>query len=374
MWKNKRTDANSARSIIVTSKDNNMRKRLLLPALALVLFLTACSSQQKVLTGNTFALDTLVELKLYSYPNKERDSLIDDTFDQMKQLENTLSMHVEGSDIDRLNQNAGKEPIAVSDITYRVLQDSLFFSEKTDGLFDVTAGPLIKLWAIDPPDGHYPSPQELDATLPLIDYHKINFLGDSRIELADQGMIVNLGAIAKGTIAEEMKTYLLSRGVTSALINLGGNVLALGSKPDGSSFIIGIQDPSSSRGEYLMSIQIDNESVVSSGDYERYFEYEGKIYHHILNPNTGFPAETNIKQVTIVTDNSQKADGLSTSVLLLGVQKGIQLVESLEGVEAILITKDHYIYFTEGLRDRYETQEELIRNYTITDQLSDLKD
>ena len=351
-----------------------MRKRLLLPALALVLFLTACSSQQKVLTGNTFALDTLVELKLYSYPNKERDSLIDDTFDQMKQLENTLSMHVKGSDIDRLNQSAGKEPVTVSDITYRVLQDSLFFSEKTDGLFDVTAGPLIKLWAIDPPDGHYPSQQELDATLPLIDYHKINFLGDNRIELADQGMIVNLGAIAKGTIAEEMKTYLLSRGVTSALINLGGNVLALGSKPDGSSFIIGIQDPSSSRGEYLMSIQIDNESVVSSGDYERYFEYEGKIYHHILNPKTGFPAETNIKQVTIVTDNSQKADGLSTSVLLLGVQKGIQLVESLEGVEAILITKDHYIYFTEGLRDRYETQEELIQNYTITDQLSDLKD
>ena len=186
-------------------------------------------------------------------------------------------------------------------------------------------------------------------------------------------MVINLGAIAKGTIADELKTYLLSRGVTSALINLGGNVLALGSKPDGSSFVIGIQDPNSARGVYLMSIRINDESIVSSGDYERYFEYNGKIYHHILNPKTGFPAETNIKQVTIVTANSQKADGLSTSVLLLGVQKGIQLVESLEGVEAILITKDHYIYFTQGLRDRYETQEELIQNYTITDQLSDLK-
>jgi len=350
-----------------------MHKKLLLPALALALLLTACSAPQKVLTGNTFGLDTLVELKIYLYPYKDRDSLIDDTFDQMKQLENTLSMHVEGSDIDRLNKSAGNEPIQVSDLTYRVLKDSLFFSEKTDGLFDITAGPLIDLWAIDPPDGHYPSQAELDTTLPLIDYHKINFLDDNRIGLADKGMIINLGAIAKGTIADELKTYLLSRGVTSALINLGGNVLALGSKPDGSSFVIGIQDPSSPRGDYLLSIKINDETVVSSGDYERYFEYEGKIYHHILNPKTGFPAETNIKQVTIVTDVSQKADGLSTSVLLLGVQKGIHLVESLDGVEAILITKDHYIYFTEGLRNRYQVDEELIRNYTITDQLSDLK-
>ena len=350
-----------------------MRKMILFPALLLALFLTACSAKQDVLTGNTFALDTIIELKIYEYPREEQDALINDTFDQMKQLENTLSSHIEGSDISQLNQNAGVQPTTVSDLTYRVLSDSLQFSRLTDGLFDVTAGPLISLWAIDPPDGHYPTQAELDATLPLIDYRKISFLGDNQIELQDKGMVINLGAIAKGTIADEMKAYLLSRGVTSALINLGGNVLALGSKPDGSSFVIGIQDPGSPRGDYLLSIQINDETVVSSGDYERYFEYEGKIYHHILNPKTGFPAETNIKQVTIVTDVSQKADGLSTSVLLLGVQKGIQLVESLEGVEAILITKDHYIYFTEGLRNRYQVDEELIRNYTITDQLSDLK-
>lgn len=350
-----------------------MRKKLLLPIMLAALLLTACSPQQEMLTGNTFALDTIIELKLYQYPNKERETLMQDTFDRMKQLENTLSMHVEGSDIDLINKSAGEKPVQVSDLTYRVLQDSLFFSEKTGGLFDITTGPLIDLWAINPPDGHYPSQQELEETLPLIDYHKLDFLGDNQVMLQDKGMVINLGAIAKGTIADEMKAFLLSHGVTSALINLGGNVLAVGSKPDGSSFVIGIQDPESQRGEYLLSIQIDDESVVSSGDYERYFVYEGKVYHHILNPKTGFPADTNIKQVTIVTKNSQKADGLSTSVLLLGVQKGIQLVESLEGVEAILITKDHYIYFTEGLRGRYITQEDLIQNYTITDQLSDLK-
>ena len=350
-----------------------MQKRYWILLLPLVLLLTACSAQQKVITGNTFALDTLIELKLYDYPNQYRDTLIQDAFDEISQLEKTLSMHIAGSDIDNINKDAGVKPTKVSDLTYRVLQDSLFFSEKTGGLFDVTAGPLIDLWAIDPPDGHYPSQSELDAVLPLIDYHKISFLGDNTIELDDKGMIVNLGAIAKGTIANEVKTYLLSRGVTSALINLGGNVLAVGSKPDGSSFVIGIQDPESPRGNYLFSIKVDDESVVSSGDYERYFVYNGKIYHHILNPKTGFPADTNIKQVTIVTANSQTADGLSTSVLLLGVQKGIQSLESLDGVDAISITKDHYVYFTEGLRGRYEVEPELIKNYTITQNLSDLK-
>jgi len=349
-----------------------MLKKVLVPVLILVLFLSACA-QPKIVSGATFALDTLVDLKIYGYRNqKAGEALIQDSFDLLSSLEDTLSLHVEGSDIYNLKQNAGVRPVAVSDLTYRVLEDSLFFSEKTGGLFDVTIGPLIDLWAIDPPDGHYPSAAELDAVLPLIDYHRIEFLGNNQIELRDKGMVANLGAIAKGTIADELKAFLIENGVKSALINLGGNVLAVGSKPDGSSFVIGIQDPDKGRGEYLLSLEINDEAVVSSGDYERYFEYEGKKYHHILNPKTGFPADTNIKQVTIVTQNSQMADGLSTSVLLLGVQDGIRLVESLDGVEAILMTKDNYIYFTEGLRGKYQAQESLIANYTITDQLSDL--
>ncbi len=349
-----------------------MLKKVLAPVLILVLFLSACA-QPKIVSGATFALDTLVDLKIYGYRNQEAgEALIQDSFDLLTSLEDTLSLHVEGSDIYNLKQNAGIAPVEVSDLTYRLLADSLFFSAMTGGLFDITAGPLIDLWAIDPPDGHYPSKTELDAVLPLIDYHRIEFLGNNEIELRDKGMVVNLGAIAKGTIADELKAFLIENGVQSALINLGGNVLAVGSKPDGSSFVIGIQDPDKGRGEYLLSLEINDEAVVSSGDYERYFEYEGKKYHHILNPKTGFPADTNIKQVTIVTQNSQMADGLSTSVLLLGVQDGMRLVESLDGVEAILMTKDNYIYFTEGLRGKYEVQSRLIADYTITDQLSDL--
>ncbi|MDD3619513.1 MAG: FAD:protein FMN transferase [Desulfobulbaceae bacterium] len=189
-----------------------MRKKLwiLIPALMILLMASACKT--KIYSGNTFALDTLIELKIYQNSGRENgDDLIQESFDLVRTLEDMLSVHVEGSDIYNLEQNAGVQPTRVNALTYRVLQDSLYFSEITDGLFDITAGPLINLWAIDPPDGHYPSPEELDEVLPLIDYHKIDFLGDNQVELQEKGMIVNLGAIAKGTIADEVKAFLVEK-------------------------------------------------------------------------------------------------------------------------------------------------------------------
>ena len=350
-----------------------MFKKIFFFVLIPILFLlSSCTRQQEVISDRTFALDTLIEIKIYQYPDQKKENLIQDSFELIRDLENTLSSHIEGSDLYIIKQNAGTKTTQVKGITYSVLKDSIYFSEITNGLFDVTAGPLIDLWAIDPPDGHVPTQQELDEVLTLINYNKINFLNDNRIKLEDKGMMVNLGAIAKGSIADEVKGFLMKSGVNSAMINLGGNVLLIGSKPDGSSFIIGIQDPNNIRGEYLLSISVDDEAVVSSGDYERYFEYEGKIYHHILDPKTGFPAETNIKQVTIVAPDSQTADGLSTSVLLLGLKKGILLINSLEDVEAIFITKDNYIYITDGLKSKYEVQESLNGQYTLIENPSEL--
>ena len=273
-----------------------------------------------------------------------------------------------------LNASAGCKAVSVGTDTLFLLKESKRYSELTGGAFSVTTRPLSALWELNARCGSVPSRPEIEQALQLVCDEEIELDEEAGTAMLKRfGQAVDFGGIAKGYAADEVRRILLEGGVTSALINLGGNVLAVGSKPDGSSFVIGIQDPESPRGNYLFSIKVDDESVVSSGDYERYFVYNGKIYHHILNPKTGFPADTNIKQVTIVTANSQTADGLSTSVLLLGVQKGIQLVESLDGVEAILITKDHYVYFTEGLRGRYEVEPELIKNYTITQNLSDLK-
>ncbi len=343
----------------------------LLILFALALLLASCQTEPVILSDNTFALDTIIQVKLY-YPSERLsdDTLIDKTFSLIRDLENTLSVHIEGSDPYNIKENAGLQPVTVSDITYSVIKESTKYSEMTGGLFDVTAGPLIDLWAIDPPYGYVPTAQELDDVLKLIDYKKIDFMENNQIFLEDEGMIVNLGAIAKGTIADEAKTFLLENGVTSAFLNLGGNVLLIGSKLDGSDFSIGIQNPFDDRGAYLMAVAVSDVAIVSSGDYERYFEYEGVIYHHILNTQTGYPADTNIKQVSIIAPNSQMADALSTSVLLLGIEKGLELIHTFDDVEAIFVTKDQNIYITEGLRERITYDEDESAGFTVVEDAS----
>jgi FAD:protein FMN transferase len=346
----------------------NKRIQIIILILLFIFAFSACSKEVEILSDRTFALDTLTSVKVYHYKSDKIDeATLEGAFELIHDLENTLSAHIENSDIDKINQNAGKSAVVVDALTYRVMQDSIHFSNLTDGLFDITTGPLIDLWAINPPDGHVPSENELDKTLPLIDYSQIDFMDDNKVMLKSEDMSVNLGAIAKGTIADAVKHYLIGEGVRSALINLGGNILLLNSKLDGSDFVIGIQNPNDDRGAYLMSINVSDKAMVSSGDYERFFEYDGEIYHHILNPKTGYPATTNIKQVTIVAPNSQMADGLSTSVLLVGLKDGIDLIESTEGVEAVFITKDKKIYITDGLRCHSEYEEQQMKDYTLVD-------
>ncbi|MEX1307220.1 MAG: FAD:protein FMN transferase [Eubacteriales bacterium] len=337
-----------------------------------MLFLSACVTKGAEITFSqtrTFALDTLIDIKVYHYSDQAlAENVLSDSVTLISTLENTLSSHIEGTEVDLINQAAGSGSVPVSEVTYNVIKNSVEYSQLTGGLFDVTAGPLIALWAISPPDGHVPTDAELAEVLPKIDYKKIVLTDDGRIGLEDKGMSINLGAIAKGTISDQVKTQLVEDGVKSAIINLGGNVLLIGGKPDGSDFSIGVQDPADDFGEYLLSINLQDKAVVSSGDYERYFEANGVRYHHILNPDIGYPADTNIAQITIVADSGEQADGLSTSVLLLGVKDGLKLIKSLENVEAVLITKDNYIYITPGLENTITIYEKQAKGYTfVTD-------
>lgn len=349
-------------------------RKILISLIIIILISSSCSKNEEIISEHTFALDTFVDITVYKYKSKQKAELaIQESFELIKSLESILSVYDKKSDLYKLKENAGIQETIVNDITYRVLKSSEYYSELTEGLFDITAGPLIDLWAIDPPEGHVPTRDELTSVLPLIDYRMIKYSDSNQIKLQKEGMIANLGAIAKGTIADEVKVFLLENDIDSALINLGGNVLLIGTKPDGNEFRIGIQDPNDKRGNYLMVVTISDQALVSSGDYERFFEYEGKVYHHILNPLTGFPADTNIKQVTIVAPNSEMADGLSTSVLLLGLDKGIALIESIDIVDAIFITKDNKIYVTEGLNDKYEINDSSIESYSVITNKDDIK-
>jgi len=347
----------------------------ILLAVIMLLNITSCSNEPVIVSDTTFALDTIIQIKIY-YKNirNQDDEIFDKTFDLIRDLEKTLSVHVEGSDMYNTKENAGLKPVEVSPISYSIVKESLKYSALTEGLFDVTAGPLIDLWAIDPPYGHVPTDKELEAVLPLIDYKKIDLSETNQIYLEDEGMIINLGAIAKGAIADEVKSYLISQGVDSCFINLGGNVLLIGNKPDGSDFSIGIQNPFDTRGSYIMALAINDMAIVSSGDYERFFEENGVIYHHILNTNTGYPAETNIKQVSIIAPTSQMADALSTSVLLLGIEEGLKLISSFDDVEAIFITKDKQVYITEAILDSITYAEDEMSGFTVVKHASDLYD
>ncbi|MDW7668833.1 MAG: FAD:protein FMN transferase [Bacillota bacterium] len=341
-----------------------MKKRIklkiiiVLLLLSMILIITGCKDKESEVINNAkissseFLLDTHVNITLYG---TEDESLFPKIFEEIERLENILSVHVEGSDLDLLKDNAGIKPVKVSEDTIKIIEKSLKYSELTGGLFDVTSGPLIELWGIGSGAEKIPTQDEITEAIRLIDYRKIKIDKDQgTIFLEDKGMIADLGAIAKGYIADRVEEKLYDLGVESAIINLGGNVQLIGDKPDGSLFRIGIQDPDEARGGNIGVYSGKDVTIVSSGDYERYFIKDGVRYHHILNPFTGFPVETEIKSVSIITDESFEADALSTSVLLSGWDKGISMVESLENVEAIFINKDHEVYVTDGLKEDFD--------------------
>lgn len=331
--------------------------------LSICLLLTSCKGEksddhQEFVNKTGFYLDTVVDIRIYE-PDENTDDVFQKCFDRISLLENTLSVHIEGSDLYKVEESAGIEPVKVSDETYFVINKSIHYSEISQGHFDITTGPLINLWAIDPPEGHVPTQKELDEVLPKIDYKKIVLDKDnSTVMLKDEGMIANLGAIAKGYIADEIKKVLIDNGVEHAIINLGGNVLLVGDKPEGSKFSIGVQDPDSARGAYVGIVKISDESLVTSGDYERYFIQDGVRYHHILDPFTGFPADNELRQVTIISPQSIDGDALSTTTFLMGLENGMELIEQIPDIEAIFVTKDKKIYLTSGLKDKFEFDEE----------------
>ncbi len=341
---------------------------IILLILSLIFTLAGCKDEESEVVNNAkisaseFLLDTHVNITLYG---TEDESHFPEIFEEIERLENILSVHVEGSDLDLLKNNAGVKPVQVSEDTIKVIEKSIKYSKLTNGLFDITSGPLIDLWGIGTESEKIPTQDDIDEAIKLIDYTKIKInKNENTVFLEDDGMIANLGAIAKGYIADRVEEKLYDLGIESAIINLGGNVQLIGDKPDGSLFRIGIQDPDEDRGGNIGVYTGKDVTIVSSGDYERFFIKDGVKYHHILNPKTGYPVETEIKSVSIITDESFEADALSTSVLLSGWDKGIEMVENIEDVEAIFINKDHQVYITEGLKEDFNFDND---NYELTE-------
>lgn len=316
----------------------------------LCLFLFGCSeSDKRPISKNEFLMDTICTITLY-----EGDAeVIDDAFDYVRSYEKLLSRTVEDSDISKINENSGKEPVKVDPDTAEVIKKGIHYGDITHGKFDITIEPISSLWNFGQKDARVPEQSEIDERLPLINYRDITVNDDNTVMLNYEGQGIDLGAIAKGFIADKLKEHMIEKGVKSAVIDFGGNVVCIGEKPDGEPFKVGIQNPFLNRNEVYGIIEVKDKSVVSSGIYERFVEKDGVKYHHILDPKTGMPFENMIEQVTIISDKSVDGDGLSTSLFALGIEDGLELINGMEGVDAMFITKDDRVYKTEGFDEKY---------------------
>jgi thiamine biosynthesis lipoprotein len=258
-----------------------------------------------------------------------------------------------------VNRNAGTRPVEVSADTFYVVERGLEYSRMTNGAFDVSIGPLVDVWGIGTEYAGVPAEEEIERHLALVDYRKVELDPvDQTIYLPEEGMALDVGGIAKGYAAEEVARILRDEGIEHALLDFGGNILAVGVKPDGSQWRIGIQNPQQSRGEFLGIVEDEAMTVVTSGDYERFFTEDGVRYHHIIDSRTGYPARTGLSSVTIVSGDSTEADALSTAVYVMGVERGAELIESLEGIEAAFVTKDRSVYMTSGMPERFNVTNE----------------
>lgn len=318
----------------------------------LLLFLNGCSGKMQAYSKTDFCFDTAVTLTIYDSVSAadETNALLDETMTLCKNYDAMFSRTKEGSDIYRINHSAG-EWTTVSDETVSLIQSALEYCQLTDGMIDITIAPVKDLWDFSGSENvKMPATSEIVSALEHVDYSFVEIEGN-KVRLTDSASGIDLGFIAKGYIADHIRSFLLERGVKSALLNLGGNIVVIGEKPDGSAFQIGVQEPFASAGTYCTTVSASQSvpgtsSVVTSGIYERCFEYNDKLYHHILDCETGKPAQTDLAGVTIIADSSLHADALSTTCLLLGLDKGVAYIEEMDNVEAVFITVDGEIVDT----------------------------
>lgn len=332
-------------------------KNFLFPILFVLcsLFLTSCNKQTEItpISSSGFLLDTYITITIY---DSHDQSILDEAFKLCEQYENQLSRTKESSEIFQFNQMKNQKTMTVSKTTAELLERAIFYCERSNGNFDITIAPISSLWDFKSEEKKLPNSTELMNNLKNINYKNLQLNGTT-LHSTNPNTQIDLGAIAKGFIADKIKEYLLEQGVNSAIINLGGNVLCIGNKPDGSPFYIGIQKPFEGEEETIKVVKIKDMSVVTSGVYERYFKLNDKIYHHILDPKTGYPYDNHLLSVTILSDKSVDGDGLSTSCFSLGLTEGMKLIESLEHTYAIFITEDGQIHYTQGTEDFLDEEE-----------------
>lgn len=309
-----------------------MKKTLIVCLLALIGAICAFSFLKGTASVTDYAMNTVVTITASGMGTKKSvEKKIDKAIAEIRRIDRLMSVSNPKSDVYKINSAKKGEYTKVSDEVYSLIEMCIMVSEASDGAFDITVNPLSELWDFTASAPLVPDDKEIKKLLSKVDYRNIS-LKNSSVALAKEGMSITLGAVAKGYAADRAAQILKAQGINDAVIDLGGNIYALGKKR------IGIQTPFEQRGKYFDVCIAEDSSVVTSGPYERYFESDGKIYHHILNPKTGYPAESDLESVTVTGKNSAMADALSTAVFAVGTRKAEELVSRFPGFEAKLLS------------------------------------
>ena len=298
---------------------------------------------------NIFLMDTIIDLKYYG---KNSEKAMNESINKLREIDNNMSLSKSDSEMVKINNNAGKRSVKVNDGFLNVINKAIYYGRLSDGAFDISIRPVDKLWGIGTKNERIPKEKEIKENLKFVNYKNIetdNF--NKTVFLRNKNMAIDLGGIAKGYAADELVKILKENNIKSGLINLGGNIYTYKKDKNDKPFNIGIQDPKEENGQIFAIINVKNKSVVTSGNYERYFIKNGKRYHHIMDPKTGAPSESGIISSTIISDKSIDGDALSTATFILGVKKGMELINSLSGVEAIFVTNDNKVYTSSGLNN-----------------------
>ena len=327
-----------------------MKKHFISAMLSALLFLTGCSAESspEPVQGTFFAMDTAMDFTVYGDA-----ALLDEAETLIGSLEEQVSVTDEHSDIYAIDHTGSG---SLSGNAAELMEQALELCRRTGGALDISVYPIVRAWGFTTGSYQVPDEETIQSLLPLVDYTQIQYDAATGVVTLPEGMEIDLGSVAKGYAGQLAAQMLREHGVQSALLNLGGNVQTVGAKPDGSPWQIGIKDPQGE--DAMMVLSVEDQAVVTSGGYERYFEQDGQTYWHIMDPSTGHPADSGLISVTIVGDEGVICDGLSTALFVMGLEKAADLWAQSGDFEAVFVTASGEVYITEGLRDHFALTEQ----------------
>ena len=303
-------------------------------------------------SGITYAMNTVIEQKWYG---ENADAIYTGVEALIRELEGDLSLHLPNSEIARINEAAGREPVQVSERTFELLQRAKTLSEESDGCFDITIAPVVELWGITSDHPHVPTDEELAQAMSEMGLEDLVLDEEERTAyLTRPGMAIDLGGIAKGWTADQIRDYCRENGAERGYVSLGGNLMIIGERPDGDPFKFGLRDPQGDASQYLGTVTLDDGwTMATTGGYERYFEEDGIRYHHVLDPKTGYPADSDLLSVAVLSQDGTLADYLSTTLFIKGLDEAKAAADS-EEYALVMVDRDNNVWISGSLRGNFQ--------------------